>query len=56
MTSRHHAPSVGFMQPWRFIRVRKPEWRADIQALVAQDAAAPVLQVAFAMKALLKAL
>jgi 5,6-dimethylbenzimidazole synthase len=30
----HLAPSVGFMQPWRFIRVRSPEVRTRIHALV----------------------
>jgi 5,6-dimethylbenzimidazole synthase len=30
----HLAPSVGYMQPWRFIRVRSPELRARIHALV----------------------
>jgi 5,6-dimethylbenzimidazole synthase len=30
----HLAPSVGFMQPWRFIRVRSPELRTKIHALV----------------------
>ena len=30
----HMAPSVGLMQPWRFIRVRDPELRAKIHALV----------------------
>jgi 5,6-dimethylbenzimidazole synthase len=30
----HLAPSVGFMQPWRFIRVRNPELRTKIHALV----------------------
>jgi 5,6-dimethylbenzimidazole synthase len=30
----HLAPSVGFMQPWRFIRVRNPGLRAKIHALV----------------------
>jgi len=30
----HLAPSVGFMQPWRFIRVRDPELRAKVHALV----------------------
>lgn len=29
----HHAPSVGFMQPWRFIRVRDAALRAQIHAL-----------------------
>jgi 5,6-dimethylbenzimidazole synthase len=30
----HLAPSVGFMQPWRFLRVRTPEVRNQIHALV----------------------
>jgi 5,6-dimethylbenzimidazole synthase len=30
----HLAPSVGFMQPWRFIRVRSREVRNQIHALV----------------------
>ena len=30
----HMAPSVGLMQPWRFIRVRDPGLRANIHALV----------------------
>jgi 5,6-dimethylbenzimidazole synthase len=30
----HLAPSVGFMQPWRFIRVRSREVRNEIHALV----------------------
>jgi 5,6-dimethylbenzimidazole synthase len=30
----HQAPSVGLMQPWRFIRVRDRELRARIHALV----------------------
>lgn len=37
LRAAHHAPSVGFMQPWRFIRIRAPELRADIHALVEQE-------------------
>ena len=33
----HQAPSVGFMQPWRFIRVTAPHLRADIHALVEHE-------------------
>ena len=33
----HMAPSVGLMQPWRFIRVRDPELRAKIHALVEEE-------------------
>jgi 5,6-dimethylbenzimidazole synthase len=34
LAAAHLAPSVGFMQPWRFIRVRSPEVRQQIHALV----------------------
>ena len=27
LAAAHHAPSVGFMQPWRFIRVRSQPLR-----------------------------
>jgi 5,6-dimethylbenzimidazole synthase len=37
LRAAHHAPSVGFMQPWRFIRIRSPELRAGIHALVEQE-------------------
>jgi 5,6-dimethylbenzimidazole synthase len=30
----HMAPSVGLMQPWRFIRIRDPALRSSIHALV----------------------
>jgi len=30
----HMAPSVGLMQPWRFIRIRDPGLRAGVHALV----------------------
>jgi 5,6-dimethylbenzimidazole synthase len=33
----HLAPSVGYMQPWRFIRVRDPVRRECIHALVEQE-------------------
>lgn len=33
----HHAPSVGFMQPWRFIRIRQAGRRRAIHALVEQE-------------------
>ncbi|MFJ2985632.1 MULTISPECIES: 5,6-dimethylbenzimidazole synthase [unclassified Pseudomonas] len=33
----HQAPSVGLMQPWRFIRIRQGDLRARIQALVEQE-------------------
>ncbi len=30
----HQAPSVGLMQPWRFMRLSTPEWRARLAPLV----------------------
>ena len=37
LSAAHHAPSVGFMQPWRFIRVRSRPLRERIHALVEQE-------------------
>ncbi|KQX75557.1 MULTISPECIES: 5,6-dimethylbenzimidazole synthase [Aeromicrobium] len=34
LTAAHHAPSVGLMQPWRFIRVTDPGLRVAIHGLV----------------------
>ncbi|QLC74401.1 5,6-dimethylbenzimidazole synthase [Pseudomonas sp. LPB0260] len=34
LEAAHQAPSVGLMQPWRFIRITRPELRESIQALV----------------------
>ena len=34
LTAAHHAPSVGFMQPWRFIRVRSRALREQLHACV----------------------
>ncbi len=34
LRAAHHAPSVGFMQPWRFVRVRDRAMRERIHALV----------------------
>jgi 5,6-dimethylbenzimidazole synthase len=34
LEAAHHAPSVGFMQPWRFIRITHTELRQQIHALV----------------------
>ncbi|AIR91733.1 5,6-dimethylbenzimidazole synthase [Pseudomonas cremoricolorata] len=33
----HQAPSVGLMQPWRFIRITRRELRGAIQGLVEQE-------------------
>ena len=37
LAAAHHAPSVGFMQPWRFLRVTDIELRNSIHALVEQE-------------------
>lgn len=37
LTAAHHAPSVGMMQPWRFIRIRRPELRDAIYRLVDEE-------------------
>lgn len=37
LQAAHHAPSVGLMQPWRFIRISKPETRSAIHQLVDQE-------------------
>jgi len=34
LAAGHAAPSVGFMQPWRFIRITSPELRYKLSALV----------------------
>lgn len=33
----HHAPSVGYMQPWRFVRVTDPALRRSIHGLVEEE-------------------
>ena len=37
LTAAHHAPSVGFMQPWRFVRVASKALRTQLHALVEQE-------------------
>jgi 5,6-dimethylbenzimidazole synthase len=37
LSAAHHAPSVGFMQPWRFIRVRSRPVREGVHALIEQE-------------------
>lgn len=37
LNAAHCAPSVGFMQPWRFIRISDTELRAAIHRLVEQE-------------------
>lgn len=36
LTAAHHAPSVGFMQPWNFLLVRSLEVRAQVKAAFEQ--------------------
>ncbi|MDO9106240.1 MAG: 5,6-dimethylbenzimidazole synthase [Methylovulum sp.] len=37
LEAAHHAPSVGFMQPWRFIRISCMDLRLAVHALVEQE-------------------
>jgi 5,6-dimethylbenzimidazole synthase len=37
LEAAHHAPSVGFMQPWRFLRVSDGALRLRLKALVEQE-------------------
>jgi 5,6-dimethylbenzimidazole synthase len=37
LAAAHHAPSVGFMQPWRFIRISDSSLRKDIHGLVEHE-------------------
>ncbi|MFF7109951.1 5,6-dimethylbenzimidazole synthase [Pseudomonas sichuanensis] len=37
LAAAHQAPSVGLMQPWRFIRITRAELRTRIQALVEDE-------------------
>ncbi|MEM6795733.1 MAG: 5,6-dimethylbenzimidazole synthase [Acidobacteriota bacterium] len=34
LQAAHHAPSVGYMQPWRFIRITEPRLRERMHGLV----------------------
>ena len=37
LTAAHHAPSVGFMQPWRFVRVASSTLRTRLHVLVEHE-------------------
>lgn len=37
LSAAHHAPSVGFMQPWRFIRITDPALRSALHQQVEQE-------------------
>ncbi len=39
MTSAQQAPSVGYMQPWRFVRITQPALRQDIYDMVKAEIA-----------------
>lgn len=39
LEAAHQAPSVGLMQPWRFIRITRPALREAIHALVEEERA-----------------
>ena len=39
LQAAHSAPSVGLMQPWRFIRIRAAQLRTDIASLVDEERA-----------------
>ena len=39
LDAAHHAPSVGYMQPWRFLRITDSALRRQIHALVEQERA-----------------
>lgn len=45
LNAAHHAPSVGLMQPWRFVRVSCTELRKKLHGLVEQER----IQTAFAL-------
>jgi 5,6-dimethylbenzimidazole synthase len=37
LDAAHHAPSVGFMQPWRIIRITDPDLRATLADIVERE-------------------
>jgi len=39
LSAAHHAPSVGLMQPWRYVRVVEPALRARMAAMVERERA-----------------
>ncbi|QIG51446.1 5,6-dimethylbenzimidazole synthase [Nordella sp. HKS 07] len=56
LTAAHHAPSVGFMQPWNFIVIRDAGRKAQIRDLVRQARAEEVRHVADDRQALYRSL
>lgn len=45
LNAAHRAPSVGLMQPWRYVRVRDADLRARIATLVDQERAATAAEL-----------
>lgn len=37
LTAAHHAPSVGFMQPWNFILIRDPQVKAQVKGMFLKE-------------------
>ena len=37
LNAAHHAPSVGLMQPWRFIRITQPKLRQQLHQIVEKE-------------------
>ena len=56
LAAAHHAPSVGFMQPWNFVLIRAPEVRRRVQAAFARANADASAQFAGARGAAYRAL
>jgi 5,6-dimethylbenzimidazole synthase len=56
LRAAHHAPSVGFMQPWNFLLIRSLEVRARIKAAFERASAAAAEQFPAARSALYRTL
>lgn len=56
LTAAHHAPSVGYMQPWNFILIRDAERKARIRDLVRQASTEEVRHIEDARQALYRSL
>lgn len=37
LSAAHHAPSVGFMQPWNFILIRDPQIKAQVKGMFLKE-------------------
>lgn len=56
LTAAHHAPSVGYMQPWNFILIRDAERKARIRDLVCRASAEEVRHIEDARQVLYRSL